>query len=44
MDTAKAANLFASDKEAELLDYVNAPIGKGKPVMVKLNPLIAGGG
>jgi len=41
MDTAKAANLFASDKEAELLDYVNAPIGKGKPVMVKLNPLIA---
>lgn len=41
MDTAKAANLFCSDPEAELLDYVNAPVGKGKEISVKLKPLIA---
>lgn len=41
MDTCKAANLYASDTEADLLDYVNPPIGKGKPVTVKLSPLIA---
>ena len=42
MDTCKAANLFACDRQAELLDYVNAPIGRGKPVTHQLKPLIAG--
>ena len=40
IDTAKAANLYAT-YPAELLTYVNAPIGQAKPVPGKLQPLIA---
>lgn len=40
MDTAKAANLYAT-YPADFLDYVNPPIGKGKPVPGSLKPLIA---
>ncbi|KAJ2525459.1 Hydroxyacid-oxoacid transhydrogenase, mitochondrial [Coemansia sp. RSA 2049] len=41
MDTAKAANLFAVYRDAQLLDFVNAPLGKGKPIDRTLLPLIA---
>jgi hydroxyacid-oxoacid transhydrogenase len=40
MDTAKAANLYATHP-ADLLTYVNPPIGEGRPVPGPLKPLIA---
>lgn len=40
IDTAKVANLYAT-YPADFLDYVNAPIGKAKPVPGDLEPLIA---
>ena len=40
IDTAKVANLFAT-YPADLLTYVNPPIGLGKPVPGPVKPLIA---
>ncbi|MHA2193753.1 MAG: iron-containing alcohol dehydrogenase, partial [Candidatus Thorarchaeota archaeon] len=40
MDTAKVANLY-STYPADILDYVNRPIGKGIPVPGPLRPMIA---
>jgi hydroxyacid-oxoacid transhydrogenase len=40
IDTAKAANLY-STYPADFFDYVNAPIGKGRPVPGPVKPLIA---
>lgn len=40
IDTAKAANLY-STYPSDFFDYVNAPIGLGRPVPGPLRPLIA---
>jgi hydroxyacid-oxoacid transhydrogenase len=39
MDTAKAANLYTT-WPADFLDYVNAPIGRGRPVPGPLRPMV----
>jgi hydroxyacid-oxoacid transhydrogenase len=42
IDTAKAANLYASHPGADFLDFVNAPVGRGLPVPPgSLRPLFA---
>lgn len=41
MDTAKAANLYATWPTDDFLDYVNAPVGRAKPVPGPLKPHIA---
>ena len=40
IDTAKAMNLYATHP-ADFYDYINVPIGKGKPVPGPLRPLLA---
>jgi len=42
IDTAKAVNLYTTYPPADFLDYVNAPIGEGKPVPGPASDLYAG--
>ncbi len=41
IDTTKVANLYTTYPTDDFLTYVNAPIGKGKPVPGPLKPLFA---
>lgn len=41
IDTAKLMNLYSSYLDADFFDFVNAPLGKGKPIDKPLKPLIA---
>ena len=41
ISSQQVANLFTCYPDAELLDFVNAPVGKGLPISKTLRPLIA---
>ncbi|KAI0894626.1 Dehydroquinate synthase-like protein [Annulohypoxylon nitens] len=41
IDTAKLMNLYTEYPDADFLDFVNAPLGNGRPIEKKLKPLIA---
>ena len=41
IDTAKLMNLYTVFPEADFLDFVNAPLGKGLPITKPLKPLVA---
>ncbi|KAK2061483.1 iron-containing alcohol dehydrogenase [Colletotrichum caudatum] len=41
IDTAKLMNLYSCYPDAPFLDFVNAPLGNGRPVDKALKPLIA---
>lgn len=41
IDTAKLMNLYTCFPDADFLDFVNAPLGKGLPITGKLLPLVA---
>lgn len=41
IDTAKLMNLYTEYPDADFMDFVNAPLGKGRPIEKKLKPLIA---
>lgn len=41
IDTAKLMNLYTEYPDADFLDFVNAPLGKGLPIEKKLKPLVA---
>lgn len=41
IDTAKLMNLYTCYPNADFLDFVNAPLGKGIPISKTLKPLIA---
>ncbi|KAI0129600.1 iron-containing alcohol dehydrogenase-domain containing protein [Xylariales sp. AK1849] len=41
IDTAKLMNLYTEYPDADFLDFVNAPLGNGRPIEKKLKPLVA---
>ncbi|EON97218.1 putative nad-dependent methanol dehydrogenase protein [Phaeoacremonium minimum UCRPA7] len=41
IDTAKLMNLYTCYPDADFLDFVNAPLGNGRPIDKALKPLIA---